>query len=82
MISDDLANLSDRIAGYATRGIAPTPVECARIAAELMKMSRVVAKMEGLPLDPTLLQTLEPMPESEWVFRKSWQSWLKSNGWR
>ncbi len=77
MISDDLANLSDRIAGCATRGVAPTAAECGHLAAELLKLSHIVARMEGLPFDRTLLQILEPMPEPEWVFRRSWQSWLK-----
>ena len=76
MISNDLANLAYRIDGYVTLDIAPTPAECSRIAAELRKLSRIIAQMEGLPLDREALQVMQPTSESEWEFRRSWQMWL------
>jgi hypothetical protein len=60
MISNDLAHLSDRLAGYALHSKPPSPTECGLIAAELLKLARIVATMEGLPLDRALLQVLEP----------------------
>jgi hypothetical protein len=62
MISNDLACLSDRMAGYALHGTAPTRDELGMIAAELLKFSRIVETMENLPLDVTL-QLLEAVPE-------------------
>lgn len=54
MVSDDLANLCDRLAGHALRNTAPTREELAAIAAELAKFSGIVRTMESLPLEVTL----------------------------
>ena len=69
MISDDLANLADRMSGYALHGTVPPPTEFGCIAAELLKISHIVKTMEGLPLDYRMLQILEPVPE--WHFVRS-----------
>ncbi len=62
MISDDIANLSDRLAGHLMRNTAPSHEEMAAMAAELLKFSGVVRTMETLPLDVTL-ELLTAVPE-------------------
>ncbi len=66
MISEDLARLSDRMAGYALHGTTPARDELGTIAAELLKFSQIVETMESLPLDVTL-ELAEALPEFSFI---------------
>ena len=47
MVSDDLAQLSDRLAGHLYHGTTPARAELAAVAADLLQYSRAVRSLES-----------------------------------
>ncbi len=68
MISDDIANLSDRLVGHLMHNTSPSHEEMAAMAAELLKFSGIVRAMETLPLDVTFALLTET---PEWPLVRS-----------
>jgi hypothetical protein len=49
MMSDDLASIADRLAGYGLRGCAMEPEVAALVASALLEAALQVAALEALP---------------------------------
>lgn len=67
MTSDDIANLSDRMLGYALHDTTPTRDELGAIAAELLKFSYIMAVMENWPIPQSARRPLQrcPLPRGD-----------------